>query len=63
MKTDLITERDAAPADPAGEGASMRVVITGHVDHGKSTGIVMCRVDDPARRGPLVAAPVHASLS
>src|SRR5262245_50625313 len=37
MKTDLITERDAAPADAAGEGASMRVVITGHVDHGKST--------------------------
>ena len=37
MKTDLITELDRPSAGIAGAGASMRVVITGHVDHGKST--------------------------
>jgi bifunctional enzyme CysN/CysC len=37
VKTDLITELDRPSAGIAGAGASMRVVITGHVDHGKST--------------------------
>jgi bifunctional enzyme CysN/CysC len=37
MKTDLISELDTPAAGAASEAESLRVVITGHVDHGKST--------------------------